>query len=61
KEFAEKEANFTKPIGEKLKKIIDELGKSGGYVLILPKEMILYALPGDDLTETIIKKYNSGK
>lgn len=60
-EFAEMEANLTRPIGEKLKAIIEELGKTGEYTIVLPKEMVLYAPPGTDLTDEVIARYNKKK
>lgn len=56
--FAEKEAALTKPIGDKLKKIIAELGSSDSYAAILPKEVMLYGLAGNDLTDEVIRRYN---
>ena len=61
KTFAEKEGSYIKPIGEKLKKIILKLGQERGYAVILPKEMILYAPEGNDLTNEVIRIYNTTK
>lgn len=60
RDFSSKETELTKPIGDKLKQVIAELGKTGGYNVILPKEMILYSPEGTDLTDEVIKRYNSG-
>src|SRR3989338_5541652 len=43
KEFAQKEAQLTQPIAEKLKNVIGDVGREGSYTAILPKEMMLYA------------------
>ena len=61
REFAQKEAEFTQPIAEKLKRIIAEIGNKEGFAAILPKEMMLYAPDGTDLTEKVISKYNKAK
>ena len=61
KEFAEKEASFIKPISEKLKRVIGELGKKEGYTMIVPKEVALYSPSGTDLTDRVIRAYNKAK
>jgi outer membrane protein len=61
KEFAEKEASFIKPISEKLKRVIEDLGAKEGYTMILPKEVALYSPAGTDLTDRVIASYNKAK
>lgn len=61
KEFAEKEANFIKPISEKLQRVIQKIGSKGGYTVIMPRAMALYALPGSDITNEVISTYNKTK
>jgi len=61
KEFAEKEANFIKPISEKLQRVIQDIGSKGGYTVIMPRAMALYALPGSDITSEVISTYNKSK
>lgn len=61
KEFAEKEASFIKPISEKLKRVIENLGAKEGYTMILPKEVALYSPAGTDLTDRVIAAYNKAK
>ena len=46
---------------EELSDIIDELGKEGGYDIIVPIEVVLYAREGSDLTDEVIKRYNKKK
>ena len=57
-EFSQKEAELTKPIADKLKKIVADLGASGGYAAVLPKEVMLYGLAGNELTDEVIRRYN---
>ena len=39
--------------------IIDEIGKSGGYLLIMDKRGVLYSPTTIDITDEVIKKYNA--
>ena len=39
-------------------KIIDEIGKSGGYLLIIDKRGVLYSPSTIDITDDVIKTYN---
>jgi outer membrane protein len=39
--------------------IIDEIGKSGDYLLIMDKRGVLYAPANVDITDEVIKKYNA--
>jgi len=42
-----------------LKVVIDEIGKSQGYTIILPSEAILYSSEGTDLTRAVIERYDA--
>lgn len=44
-----------------LDKIISDIGKDGGYTLILPAEMVLYVPAGASITNEVIKRYNAFK
>jgi outer membrane protein len=61
KEFAEAEANFIRPISEKLQRVIQKIGSDEGYTVIMPRAMALYALPGSDITTKVITSYNKSK
>jgi outer membrane protein len=39
--------------------IIDEMGKSGGYLLIMDKRGVLYSPTTIDITDEVIKQYNA--
>jgi outer membrane protein len=39
--------------------IIDEIGKSGGYLLIMDNRGVLYSPTTIDITDEVIKKYNA--
>ncbi|MFH1830782.1 MAG: OmpH family outer membrane protein [Pseudomonadota bacterium] len=61
-EMSEREAHLTEEILDRLKKIVKFIGDDEGYALILEKsqEIILYAPGAYDLTDRVIKQYNSG-
>ncbi len=61
KEFVNKETQLVKPIQEKLIKIVNTIAKDNGYAMVVPKEVALYSLPGTDITDNVIKKYNKTK
>ena len=60
-EFGRRESEFTDVIRKDLIKVVEKLGKEGGYTLVLEKNFsaILYAPPTIDLTETLIKRYDA--
>lgn len=62
-DLSKKEAEATKKIFEKMGKIIEDLGKEKGYDMILERSesSILYAKPGLDLTDELVRRYNSKK
>ena len=39
--------------------IIDDIGKSGGYLMIMDKRGVLYAPSNVDITDEVIKRYNA--
>jgi len=60
-EFARREGEFTDGIRKDLLKVIEKIGKEGGYTLVLEKQYsaVLYAPTTIDLTETLIKRYDA--
>lgn len=48
-------------ISDKMRKVIQEIGKTGGYTLILEvqESRLLFAKPHLDLTNEVIRKYNA--
>ncbi|MCC7385459.1 MAG: OmpH family outer membrane protein [Deltaproteobacteria bacterium] len=60
-ELTEAEQKQLAGITAKMKKIIEEMGKEGGYSMILEvaDSRLLYAKPHLDLTNELIRKYNS--
>jgi outer membrane protein len=60
-ELQRKEREMTKPLIDELRAIIEGLGKERGYEFIVEKNegAVLYALPGADLTDEVIARFNA--
>jgi outer membrane protein len=60
REMAAKEVELTKDILTRLRTIVRDMGKEGGYTLILEKsqEVVLYSPEGTDLTDRVIQAYD---
>lgn len=61
KELQELEQKELSAITEKMRKVIQDIGKQGGYTLILEiqESRLLYAKNHLDLTNEVIRKYNA--
>lgn len=62
-ELQKRERDLTKPIIDELRAIVETIGKERGFQLILEKNegAVLYAESGSDLTDEVIKRFNSKK
>lgn len=62
-EMAAREAHLTESILERLRNIVNNIGKQGGYSLILEKSqaVVLYTPESCDLTSGVIKEYDSNR
>lgn len=61
KQFSDAESTAIKPISDKIQRVIQQIGQSENYSMIVPKEMALYSPAGTDLTDKVIASYNKGK
>lgn len=61
-ELQQKERELTAPIVTRLRTIIGEMAKQKGYKVVLEKNEnnVLYSDEKDDLTDDVIKKFNTG-
>jgi outer membrane protein len=59
KELAGQEQELTKPMLQKMVKIIEEMAKDLGYDLVVERGAILYAQSNMDLTDELVKRYNT--
>jgi len=61
-EIQKKERDLTAPILEKMKKTIEKVAKEKGYSMILENsQMVLFATSDADLTDAVVKAYESAK
>lgn len=62
-EIKRKESNFSESISKSILKIINDIGESEGYTIILEKKSsaILYAPDSIDITDKVIKTFDSQK
>jgi len=60
-ELQKRERELTKPIIDEIRSVVEALGKEKGLTLVLEKNegAVLYAQSGEDLTESVIEKFNS--
>ena len=60
-EVKKKEAELTDGILKDVRDMIDKIGEEEGYTLIIEKGMVLYSSKGIDITDSILKRYDSSK
>lgn len=62
RELAAKEADLTKPILERLQRIVKQVGQKDGYAMVLERNEagVVYIPSSYDLTDLIIQRYNAG-
>jgi outer membrane protein len=60
-ELQKRERELTKPIIDEIRSVVEALGKEKGLTLVLEKNegAVLYAQSGEDLTESVIERFNS--
>lgn len=61
KQFGEAEVAAIKPISDKLMRVVQQIGQTDGYAIIVPKEVAMYAPQGTDLTDKVIESFNKSK
>ena len=59
-ELQQTDADFTRKILEEIFKVVQQIGKQGGYTMILEKteSSILYASDGIDMTDQVIQSFD---
>ncbi len=61
-EIQKRERELTQPILDKMRKIIEKVGKEKGYTLILESgPFVLYADKAQDITDDVIKAFEKNK
>jgi len=63
RELASKEAELTKPLIERMQRIVRQLGQSEGYALVVERGEagVIYVPTSYDLTDVLIQRYNAGE
>ena len=63
RELAAKEGELTKPILERMQRIMRRMGQTEGYTLILERSEagVVYIPSTYDLTDVLIQRYNAGE
>lgn len=57
-ELSVRERDLTEEILKDLQKIVEEVGKTGRFTMILERSQLLYTDKGTDITDDVIKLYN---
>jgi outer membrane protein len=60
-EIKKKEGDFTDTILREVRELIEKIGEEEGYTLIIEKGMVLYSNKGIDITDSVLKKYDTVK
>lgn len=58
-DLSKREMELTNTIFTRMREIVQTLGTEKGYTLIVERSAVLYAKGGTDLTEELIRRYNS--
>ncbi|HEX7598506.1 MAG TPA: OmpH family outer membrane protein, partial [Polyangia bacterium] len=61
KDLAGKEQEATRPIVERLQRIIGKIAEKENFTMILDKNQLVFAKPHLDLTNELIRRYNAGE
>ena len=63
RELAAKEAELTKPLIERMQRIVRQLGQSEGYALVVERGEagVIYVPTSYDITDVLIQRYNAGE
>jgi outer membrane protein len=60
-EFQKKDQEISKPILEKMRGIVATISKEKGYNLVIDGSNVIYSQDQDDITDEVIKRYDSKK
>ena len=60
-EFMKKEQDMMKPIAEKMRRVVDKVAKAKGFNMIIHFEAALFSDGSADLTDEVIKAFESEK
>lgn len=60
-EFQKRDQEISEPIIKKLRSIVSDVAKEKGYTLVIDTNSVVYAETSDDITDEVIKRYDSKK
>ncbi len=60
-EFQKRDQEISEPIIKRLRTIVAQISKEKGYTLVIDAGSVLYADAKDDITDEVIKRYDSKK
>ena len=60
-EFQKRDQEISEPIIKKLRSIVAQISKERGYTLVIDTGSVIYANDRDDITDEVIKRYDSKK
>jgi outer membrane protein len=60
-EFQKRDQEISEPIIKKLRSIVGEIAKEKNYTLVIDTSSVIYANDQDDITDEVIKRYDSKK
>lgn len=60
-EFQKRDQDISKPILEKMRGIVASISKEKGYTLVIDGSNVIYSQDQDDITDEVIKRYDSKK
>jgi outer membrane protein len=60
-EFQKRDQEISEPIIKKLRGIVADMAKEKGYTLVIDTNSVVYADTSDDITDEVIKRYDSKK
>ena len=61
RELAAKEAEMTRPIQDRMARIVKRMGQADGYSMILDSSVVYFVPSSSDLTDVLIQRYNAGE
>ena len=61
RELAAKEAEMTRPIQDRMARIVKRMGQAEGYAMILDSTVVYFVPSSSDLTDVLIQRYNAGE
>jgi outer membrane protein len=60
-EFQKRDQEISEPIIKKLRSIVGEIAKEKSYTLVIDTSSVIYANDQDDITDEVIKRYDTKK